>query len=175
MSSPAASVYARAAFEFAQEADTLPAWQLFLQHSAEVFANPEVKRLFRVAAASQRELLADLEELLQIKEQGMKHFLWLLADKKRLLLLPEVTAAFGHLCAEANQQITATVLTTVPLEQTQEEDLQKSLTKRMGKEVCLDCHVDTSIGGGIMIKMGDKVIDRTLRGSLLRLKKHMLG
>ena len=175
MASQAASIYARAAFEYASEQGEVASWSSFLERAAQVFALSEVKKAIQLRLLSQRELLDVLDNVLAPAGETQQHLLWLLADKKRLLDLPDILSAFLMLCAEANQEMAATVSSVVPLAKTQLQDLAEALSDREGQSVKLDNVLDPTLLGGFIVRMGDKVIDRSLGRSLLLLQKHMLG
>mgnify|MGYP000415691463 FL=1 len=120
-------------------------------------------------------MLHVLDNVLAPAGETQQHLLWLLADKKRLLDLPDILSAFLMLCAEANQEMAATVSSVVPLAKTQLQDLAEALSDREGQSVKLDNVLDPTLLGGFIVRMGDKVIDRSLGRSLLLLQKHMLG
>jgi F-type H+-transporting ATPase subunit delta len=175
MTTQAIQVYANAAFEFAQAQDALEAWQTFLIKAAEVFSQDEVKSLLRLGQVTERQLVDDLADLCGDLDQSMQHFLWLLSDKRRLLLLSDIAKAFAGLCQEANQSVTAEISSAIPLSDDQQASLQQALSVKTGKQVTLECDIDEAMLGGVMIKIGDKVIDRSVLGTLMRLKQHMLG
>ncbi len=174
MSSQAASIYARAAFEYASEQGEIASWVTWFDRAAQVFALDEIKDTIRLSQLGQRELVESLTEPLQ-SNQGQQHFLWLLADKKRLLAIPVIQKAFQVFCSEAKQEIAATVASVVPLRKTQLQSLADELTQREGQSVTLENVLDPTIYGGVVVRMGDKVIDRSIRGSFMKLQKHMLG
>ena len=96
-------------------------------------------------------------------------FLSVLAENKRLALLPDVAAQYELLRAEAERTVKARVRTAIALEPAQVEALRAALRRRLGREVELDNQVDASVLGGAVIDTGDVVIDGSVRGRLNKL------
>ncbi len=178
------SVYAKAVFEFAQEQkraeQSLSHWGEFLAHAAAVFSEESVIRALTLGMVTGQELVDDLEKFIHPdattkKNAAMQHFLLLLADKKRLLELHSILKAFNRLCAEADQSAQAIVYAAVPLTKAQIKTLSDQLAKRENKTISIQQESAPELLGGFLVKIGDKVIDRSLRCSLTQLQKHMLG
>ncbi len=98
-----------------------------------------------------------------------------LVDKRRERLLPEVAREFGDLRDEHLGIVRVQVYTAYPLDSQQEQTLVQSLQRRTGKMVVLQTHVDPTLIGGIVVRIGDTIIDGSVRGQLLRLKQHLLN
>lgn len=162
--------YAMAAFEYALAKNALPAWEVFLKNAAmiarnssalQVMMNPEIKRS-QVAA-----LFSDILGSQLSVEQN--HFLRLLAEHHRFAVLPEIAEQFILHRAEQEKKVTAHVTSANPLDAEQQAQLAQALTKRLQRQVTLDCKVDPDLLGGVTIRVGDKVIDGSVRGKLHRL------
>ncbi|GBC97167.1 ATP synthase subunit delta [bacterium HR16] len=98
-----------------------------------------------------------------------------LVDKRRERLLPEVAREFSDLRDEHLGIVRVQATTAYPLDSQQEEALIRSLGQRTGKTVVLETHVDPSLIGGIVVRIGDTIIDGSVRGQLLRLKQYLLN
>ena len=101
-------------------------------------------------------------------------FLNLLADKRRIGLLGDAKQGFDELLRAHNNIVAATATTAVPLSAAQLADLEKALEKRTGKEIELTVSVDPSLMGGILVRIGDTVLDGTVKGKLDRLREQLL-
>lgn len=101
-------------------------------------------------------------------------FLNLLADKRRTGLLADVKAEFDSLLREHNNVVAATAISAVPLTKTQLTALEKALEKRTGKDIELTTSTDPSLMGGILVRIGDTVLDGTVKGKLDRLREQLL-
>ena len=102
------------------------------------------------------------------------NFLRLLVDKKRIAFLPEMCEEFARLHEEDRGDLRARVLTAVPLGPEQENRLKKELDRITGKNVQLEKSVDPSVLGGVIVHLGNKIIDRSLRRGIVRLRENLL-
>jgi F-type H+-transporting ATPase subunit delta len=93
-------------------------------------------------------------------------FLELLIDKKRFALLPLVAANLVKLVAEENNLVKAQVRTARPLSQQEQERLRVSLKKFAGKDIELEVKEDPDVIGGLVVRLGDWVLDSSLRGQV---------
>jgi F-type H+-transporting ATPase subunit delta len=98
-----------------------------------------------------------------------------LVDKRRERLLPEVAREFGELCDEHMGIARVRATTAYPLDSQQEHALVRGLEQRTGKTVVLQTNVDPSLIGGIVVRIGDTIIDGSVRGQLLRLRQYLLN
>ncbi|MBI2788491.1 MAG: ATP synthase F1 subunit delta [Elusimicrobia bacterium] len=99
------------------------------------------------------------------------NFLNLLVDKKRFELMVMVSAVYAKLAAEKRGAAKAHVRTAAPLSSDAQQQLTAKLKKFTGKEIELDVKEDPELIGGLTVKIGDWVLDSSLRGQLRRLKE----
>jgi F-type H+-transporting ATPase subunit delta len=92
-----------------------------------------------------------------------------LAENRRLLLLPEIAALFEALRAQVENTVDVEVISAVPLDFNQAEKLAQALSTRLKRRVRMKNSVDASLLGGAVIRAGDLVIDGSLKGRLERL------
>lgn len=123
----------------------------------------------RAAVAEKKKLVrAELEG--QVGETALR-FVELLIEKKRYELFPLIAAAYGRLAAEKRGVARAAVRSARPLS----ADAQKTLAARLrtfaGKDIELDVKEDPELIGGVSVKIGDWVLDSSLRGQLRRLRE----
>jgi F-type H+-transporting ATPase subunit delta len=97
-------------------------------------------------------------------------FLSVLADNRRLAVLPEIAGMFDALRAEDERVVKAKITSATPLSEADVAKLRASLVKRFGREVEVSTAVDQALIGGAVIDAGDVVIDGSLRGKLGRLQ-----
>ncbi|MBI3551076.1 MAG: ATP synthase F1 subunit delta [Elusimicrobia bacterium] len=102
-------------------------------------------------------------------------FLNLLIDKKRFDLLPAVIAVLGKLIAEKNNTAKAVVRTARPLSAEVQNKLKQGLKEFSGKNVELDVKEDPELIGGLVVRLGDWVLDSSLRGQLRKLRETING
>lgn len=167
--------YAKAAFEYARDARELAVWSSGLKAAAEVVADPRVAKLIGDPQAQP----ADLAELVAAalgervgKRVGepLRNFLHVLADNRRLLLLPEIAEHFEADRAALEHVVDVEVISAVPLDAAQAEKLSAALGTRLKRRVRMQNSVDASLLGGALVRAGDMVIDGSLRGRLERLE-----
>ena len=160
--------YARAAFMHAREAGVLAGWSGALTFAARVAADPRVAGLLgdpRLADADAVALLAP-----EGADEAFQRFLALLADNRRLPLLPEIAGLYDELRLEAERIVRAKVTSATALPEAELATIRAALKQRFGREVEVEAAVDESLIGGAVIDAGDVVIDGSLRGKLERLQ-----
>jgi len=103
------------------------------------------------------------------------NFLKLLIRKRRVNLIDETIDEFRDLLSEHLNIVSATASTAVPLTADQVKRLTKSLETLTQKTVNLTTEVDADMIGGVVVRIGDYVIDGSVRSQLHRLEQHLLG
>jgi F-type H+-transporting ATPase subunit delta len=103
-------------------------------------------------------------------EPSVQRFVHMLADNRRLELLPEIAGLFEQLRAEAERVVKARVTSASQLSDAELVAIRDGLKRRFGREVELETAIDESLIGGALIDAGDVVIDGSVRGKLARLQ-----
>ncbi|MEL7091090.1 MAG: F0F1 ATP synthase subunit delta [Pseudomonadota bacterium] len=103
----------------------------------------------------------------------MSNTLALMADKRRLFVVPQLIGALRAIIAEDKGELTAEVTSAKALTKTQSDKLAKTLKQRMGKDVTITASVDESLIGGLIVKVGSKMIDTSIRSRLASLQNAM--
>jgi F-type H+-transporting ATPase subunit delta len=103
----------------------------------------------------------------------ISNFMKILIDKKRVKEIFSIVEQFENLIYEHKGIVKATAITTVLLGKDEKDSLIKKLESITGKKVELINEIDKSVLGGVLIKLGDQVIDGTLRGKLNNLQKSL--
>jgi F-type H+-transporting ATPase subunit delta len=164
--------YARAAFSLARDAHAFAAWSDALGFAARVAADPQASALLghpRLAHSDAVALLSPPQ--LEAAVGGtFGNFLALLADNRRLALLPEIAGLYEELRAEAEHVVKAKVTSATALPDGELDTIRAALEKRFGREVEIETAVDAALIGGAVIDAGDVVIDGSLKGKLGRLQ-----
>ncbi len=163
--------YARAAFSLARDAGGLPAWSSAFAFAAHVAADPRVASLLGNPLLTQAEavqLLAPGND--QGTDDVFARFLAVLAENRRLALLPEIAGLYDELRNEAERVVKATVTSATALPASELDTIKAALRKRFGRDVEIETAVDESLIGGAVIAAGDVVIDGSLKGQLDRLQ-----
>ena len=160
--------YARAAFATARDAGALAQWGDGLGFAAQVAADPRVQSLLGHPHLGRDDAVALLSPVNASETFG--NFLALLADNRRLSLLPEIAGLFAELRADAERIVKAKVTSAAALPAAELETIKAALKRRFGREVELQTAIDASLIGGAVIDAGDVVIDGSLKGKLERLQ-----
>ncbi|HEX7969397.1 MAG TPA: F0F1 ATP synthase subunit delta [Stellaceae bacterium] len=104
-----------------------------------------------------------------------RNFLGLLAQNRRLFALPDVIESFLNRLAERRGEVTAQVLSAQDLSPAQRAAIDEQLRKAIGRKVAIDVQVDPSLLGGLVVKVGSRMIDGSLKSKLHRLQLAMKG
>ena len=172
----AARRYAEAAFEVATRDDTLERWRADLdlaaslagdRRSLDVLANPAIPIERRATA---------LDELLGDRVSGRAaNLVRLLLRRGRIEDLPRVAAEYRRL-DDKRQGIThATATSASELTQDEIQELTARLERSTGGRIALDVEVDPSLLGGLVVRVGDRLIDGSVRGRLERLRNQLIS
>jgi F-type H+-transporting ATPase subunit delta len=173
--------YARAAFAAAGSASQLAQWSASLARAAAAVQDPQLEPLIgnpRVPVSQLVDFLLELATPGKAAAQETVHernFLQLLADNRRLKLLPEIDVQFEVLRAEAERIADVEVTSAQELSAEQSKTLQAALERRLGLSVRLHPQVDKSLIGGAIVRYRDFVVDGSLRGRIERLGAAMSG
>ncbi|MEO0341826.1 MAG: F0F1 ATP synthase subunit delta [Pseudomonadota bacterium] len=99
--------------------------------------------------------------------------LMLMAQKRRLFVLSALLTQLKRLIAEEKGEATAEVTSAVKLSAAQKDALAKSLSEKVGKKVQIDASVDKDLIGGMIVKVGSRMIDSSIRSKLANLENAM--
>jgi len=162
--------YARAAFSVARQSNRLQEWSDMLEYMSAVSQDADLQA-FAVNPKMTTDQVAELVVGVcegRVDEQGT-NFIRLLAENRRLGLLPQISELYEQFRADESGQIEAQVISAREPDEHQLTAIGDALKKRLGKDVKLNVSIDPSLLGGAIIKAGDLVIDGSLRGKLERL------
>jgi F-type H+-transporting ATPase subunit delta len=168
--------YARALFAVGQQKGDLDAYGKDLAAVAEVVAaSDELKKTLKSPIFSGEEKKKVISQVLDKVDSGtaVRNFCYLLADKDRLAVLPEIQAYFAQMADEAAGILRGNLVTAVDLDEKRQKDLGAKLEKQIGRKIELEYDVKPSILGGVILKVGDKVLDASLRAQLDNLKENI--
>ena len=170
--------YAAALFELARERDLLSAVERDLEALAEaergspefaaLIRNPEISR--EVAGGA----MTGIGDVLGLSDLT-RNFLRVLAENRRLRSLPEMVRAFAAIAAASRGEVTAEVVSAHPLTDEQLAQLSQKLKEREGRAVKIHARVDPQILGGLVVTIGSRRIDSSIRTRLNTLAQAMKG
>ncbi len=162
--------YAEAYFALAQEAGDITGWREQLAAVAQTLGNPEVSE----ALANPRTSLADRVrlgmQLLDGASAPARNLARLLIERRRAAIAGEILAHFDVLKDRASGVVRVEVTTAVPADKALEARIRDSLSRQLGSDVQTAIHSDPAILGGLVIRIGDRVIDDSLRTHLQQLQ-----
>lgn len=171
-----AARYATAVYELAKEAgdikklegdiETLSAAMSESADFNALIQSPLYSRADQAAAISAIAKKAGVSDL-------MANTLALMADKRRLFVVPQLVQALRNIIAEDKGEVTAEVTSAKALTESQSKKLAATLKARMGKDVSINASVDESLIGGLIVKVGSKMIDTSIRSKLASLQNAM--
>jgi F-type H+-transporting ATPase subunit delta len=170
----AARRYAEAAFEVATRDDAVERWRTELDMAAAVTAGPGIGHaLANPAVPFETRLAAVRDSLERAVSPGVLNLISLLLRRGRIEQLPRVAAEFRRL-DNARQGITAATATSAtPLTPDEVRALTARLEAMTGGRIELELQVDPSLLGGLVVRMGDRLIDGSVRGRLERLRNQL--
>jgi len=170
--------YAKAVFDFAIEQrsidkSTVKKWEEMLGFLAEVVENDTMKDFLTSSFSAEK--LADTVISIcgeQVDQYG-QNLIRLMAENKRLTVLPIVFKEFQHYVEEYNAIAEVQVTSAQPLSIAQQEKVVAAMEKKLARKIKLNCNVDTSLIAGVIIRTDDFVIDGSSRGQLIRLANEL--
>lgn len=172
---PAAKRYTQAAFELARDHNELDAWERDLRNLGDVFAVPGVLAFLASRQASAEAKLGFLYRAAGQPTQLVWNLERLLAAKGRLALLPQIVEHFQELVDDHRGVAHAHVATAVPLGDDERRALAQRLSELTGKQVDVEAHEVPEILGGLIARIGDRLIDGSTRSKLVALKRQLAG
>jgi ATP synthase F1 delta subunit len=197
----AARRYAEAIFELAQRDETLDAWAVALEASAQALASDEVLRLLDNPAIPYADRHRAIEAAIAVESLGgliddaldrrrslpataavvrqaatgpvraqLANLTGLLLERRRIGLLPAIASEYERLLDDARGIIAATVTSAVPLTEADIEAVRQRVERMTSSSVRLTSTVDPSLIGGLTVRVGDRLLDASVRGRLERLR-----
>jgi F-type H+-transporting ATPase subunit delta len=178
MMASVAGRYASALLDLAKQESKLPEVERDLTAFESLLAaHPDLSRMVLSPVFSADEQGKALTAVLaKVGIGGLSaNFLKLLAKNRRLFAIGDMTKAFRALVARERGEVVAEVTSAHPLSETQKTQLIDTLKGTVAKSIKLDTHVDPSLLGGLVVKIGSRMIDSSLKTKLNSLKVAMKG
>ncbi|MFA5121073.1 F0F1 ATP synthase subunit delta [Zavarzinia sp.] len=170
--------YAGALFDLSKERGVLDAVAGDLNTIAALIAeSADLAAFLRSPLRKPAELVRGMKALLSAAGIGpfATHFTLLLAKNGRLFALPAAIGIYRELLAKERGEVTAHVVSAEPLSFEQDQQLKAELSRLVGKTVMIDAKVDQSLLGGLVVRVGSRQIDGSLKTKLDRLAVAMKG
>lgn len=166
--------HAQAVFQIALEKKELERWQSDLNTIAEALGNSELVTVLENPKLQFDQKEKVLQNILTGISPIAMNLVYFLVAKKRVRIVENLVAEYTRLMNAYNGRETAEVTTAVPLSNEETESLKQKLDKLTGKELVVTTQVDPGIMGGLVAKIGDKLIDGSVRTRLQELRKDLI-
>jgi F-type H+-transporting ATPase subunit delta len=169
-----AEVYARALFEVAKEHDLLDRVHDELGEFAKALADDRTLQVFLFSPYfSSQEKREGVKRIVSDADERFVNFLELLAERHRMPALFRIKREFDALWAEENQLLPVTVTSAIELDEGLIKEIGERIQEQTGRKVELSSNVDPDVLGGLMVRVGNMVLDGTVRNRLERLRKQV--
>jgi F-type H+-transporting ATPase subunit delta len=169
--------YAEALLELARRAEDLAGWGKLIQDVANAMEDDPTLRLFlespKVSEAQKSAVITEA-----LSDRVPRHFLrFLLAmiRKRRQMLIPEVAAEYFNLVDRSEGRVHANVTVARESSESERNAIAEQLSKVLGKQAVLHVNVNPAILGGVIVKVGDTVMDGSVRRKLATLRGRILS
>lgn len=169
-----AEVYARSLFEVARDQGKLDELREQLGQFADALdSNRELAVFFFSPYFSTKEKQEGLERLLDGAEETFLNFLKLLIENHRMPVIFRARQQFERLWERENELLPVEITSAIALDDETTQSLGKSIGERAGRKVKLAAHVDPDILGGIVLRVGNSILDASIRNRLEQLRRHV--
>lgn len=173
-----AARYAAALFELADEAKQLDSVAADLKTvKAMIDGSADLRRLVRSPVLTRAEQGKAMAAVLQQAGVGdlLRRFVALVAENRRLFALVDMIDAYLAELARRRGEVTATVTSAIALTEAQTASVTDALKRAVGGKVAVELRTDPSLIGGLVVKVGSRMIDNSLKSKLQRLQLAMKG
>jgi len=159
--------YAEAAFSQALEEGKLSEWSTMLSLLSVIVRDSDMQRVIASPKISADELYQFIVDICENKlTQSGKNFVKICVDAGRIGLASEISVLFEQKRSAAEDISEVDVITAYPLNENQIKKISESLSKRTGNKIDINIEENKDLIGGVIIRVGDSVIDASLRGRL---------
>ena len=169
-----AEVYARALFEAARDNDVLDRVHDELGEFADALEGERNLQVFLFSPYFSSEEKKDgVRRIVSDADERLVNFLELLAERHRMPALFRIRRTFDAMWAEENKLLPVTVTSAVDLDESLVKDIGKRIEEQTGRQVELSSKVDPGVLGGLQVRVGNMVLDATVRNRLEQLRKQV--
>ena len=171
-----ATRYATAVFELAREGSALAGLETDLDTlDAALKSSADLRAMLNSPVYSRAEMGAAITALAEAASMSpvLRGTLGIMAQNRRLFAVPQLIAVLRRMIADAKGEVTAEVTSAIELTEAQADRLAETLKATIGKTVKLNVAVDDALIGGLIVKVGSKMIDTSIRSKLAALQHSM--
>jgi ATP synthase F1 delta subunit len=171
-----AQVYARSLFEVAEEHDRVDVVREQLGQFTDALAGSrELELFFFSPYFSTEEKKQGLDKAVEGADDIIRNFLAVLIENHRMPALMRIRREFDQLWREANKMLPVQVTSAVPLDESVHARIGEEIGRQTGRKVELSANVDPDVLGGIVLRVGNSILDASIRTRLERLRKQVAG
>ncbi len=166
--------YAKAIISLAKDQNCFAQWSKMLEFLAQVVSNKQMNKFLRnlsISGDDKAKVLISLDPAM-LTEQG-EHLVKTLAHYKRLLIIPELYSAYEKLRKIEQKEITVKLFVAHEMAAEELAKISKDFSKELGAHLSLQHEFQQNLIGGGKIKIGDRVLDASIKNSLSALYKHL--
>ncbi len=163
--------YAQAIFELAQENQQLEQWDQELRLAADVLEDEEFALFLSHADVPQERKIAAIDEVLSETHPLVRNLVSLLVNRGGVAAMRDVQEGYGHLLDDHLGRQRAEVTTAVELEPAELERITEFVAQVVGREVVITARVDETILGGLIVQIGDQLLDGSAAAGLERMRQ----
>jgi F-type H+-transporting ATPase subunit delta len=171
----AAKRYAQAAFDLASRDGSFDEWASALGQIGAFMSETDIKRALESTRFSQENKQRLVDAGLRSLPRLPLNLARLLARKGRTALAPDIASEFGRLVQERQGVARARALTAVPLSELEKDGLARRLEQQTGLRIVLETEVDPNLLGGVVIQIGDRLVDASTKARLASLRESLVG
>jgi ATP synthase F1 delta subunit len=169
-----AQVYSRALFEVAKEQDKLDDLRAQLGEFADaVDANRDLAVFFFSPYFSTQEKQEGLRRVLEGADEALMNFLDVLLENHRMPVIFRIRRQYDELWRQENKLLPVDITSAIELDEDTVKHIGDTIGEQTGKRVELSSRVDPDILGGIILRVGNSILDASIRNRLNRLRKHV--
>ena len=169
-----AEVYARALFEAAKDDDVLDRVHEELGQFADALDSDRNLQVFLFSPYfSSEEKKEGVTKIVSDADERLVNFLELLAERHRMPAVFRIRRTFDSMWAEENKLLPVSVTSAVELDEGLVKDIGKRIEEQTGKRVELSSKVDPDVLGGLVVRVGNMVLDASVRNRLEQLRKQV--
>ena len=169
-----AEVYSRSLFEVAQEHDVLDRVHDELGEFVDALnENRDLQVFFFSPYFSAKEKKEGIDQAVTDADERFLHFLEMLAERHRLPAIFRIRREYDRMWAEENKLLPVSVTTAVKLDEQVVNDIGRRIEEQTGRRIELSSTVDPGIVGGLVLQVGNMIMDASLKARLERLRKQV--
>jgi ATP synthase, F1 delta subunit len=169
-----ATVYARSLFEVASDRDAIDdVREQIGQFADELQDNRDLQVFFFSPYFSTDEKCDGLRKAIDGADEAVENFLELLVEKHRMPAIFRIRRELDHLWADANQLLPVTITSAVELDPSTVDGIGKEIGEQTGRKVELTTNVDPDVLGGIVLRVGNSILDASIRNRLEQLRRQV--